>query len=140
MPTEGEQLALYRAQTRIRLFGKRAYDLFLRNLVKGISHLSLGQEAIAAGFAVAMRPDDYTFATYRGHAHVLAGGASMAAVTAGHPAAVAWLAHTLAAFGTALKPGQLVLPGAMTAAPFVSASRRAEARFNGLGSVLVIFV
>jgi pyruvate dehydrogenase E1 component alpha subunit len=82
MPTEDEQLALYRAQTRIRLFEKRAYDLFLQNLVKGTSHLSLGQEAIAAGFAVAMRPDDYTFATYRGHAHVLARGAPMAAVMA----------------------------------------------------------
>ena len=35
---------------------KRAYDLFLQNLVKGTSHLSLGQEAIAAGFGVAMRP------------------------------------------------------------------------------------
>src|SRR5262249_2729924 len=41
-----------------------------------------GQEAIAAGFAVAMRPDDYTFATYRGHAHVLARGADMAKVMA----------------------------------------------------------
>ena len=29
---------------------KRAYDLFLQNLIKGTSHLSLGQEAIAAGF------------------------------------------------------------------------------------------
>ena len=37
---------------------KRAYDLFMQNLVKGTSHLSLGQEAIAAGFGVAMRPDD----------------------------------------------------------------------------------
>ncbi len=27
-----------------------AYDLFLQNLVKGTSHLSLGQEAVATGF------------------------------------------------------------------------------------------
>jgi len=27
---------------------QRAFDLFLQNLVKGTSHLSLGQEAIAA--------------------------------------------------------------------------------------------
>ena len=39
-------------------------------------------EAIAAGFAVAMRADDYTFCTYRGHAHTLARGAPMAAVMA----------------------------------------------------------
>ena len=47
---------------------KRAYDLFMQNLVKGTSHLAARQEAIAAGFGAAMRPDDYTFCTYRGHA------------------------------------------------------------------------
>jgi pyruvate dehydrogenase E1 component alpha subunit len=73
-------LALYRQQTRMRRFEKRAYDLFMQNLVKGTSHLSLGMEAVAAGFGEAMQPDDYTFATYRGHAHTLARGASMTAV------------------------------------------------------------
>ena len=53
---------------------QRAYDLFLQNLVKGTSHLSLGQEAIAAGFAGAMKKGDLTFCTYRGHAHTLARG------------------------------------------------------------------
>jgi pyruvate dehydrogenase E1 component alpha subunit len=76
------RLALYRLIVEIRTFEQRAYDLFLQNLVKGTSHLSLGMEAIAAGFAVAMRPDDYTFCTYRGHAHTLARGAPMAAVMA----------------------------------------------------------
>jgi len=74
------RLELFRLQTELRLCEKRAYDLFLQNLVKGTSHLSLGQEAIAAAFGVAMRPDDYTFCTYRGHAHTLARGASMAGV------------------------------------------------------------
>ena len=74
------RLELYRMQVDLRYCEKRAYDLFLQNLVKGTSHLSLGQEAIAAGFGVAMRPDDWTFCTYRGHAHTLARGASMAGV------------------------------------------------------------
>ena len=74
------RLELFRSQVELRLCEKRAYDLFLQNLVKGTSHLSLGQEAIAAGFGVAMRPDDWTFCTYRGHAHTLARGASMAGV------------------------------------------------------------
>ncbi|MDH7794378.1 MULTISPECIES: thiamine pyrophosphate-dependent dehydrogenase E1 component subunit alpha [unclassified Beijerinckia] len=68
---------LYRSQLEIRLFEKRAYDLFLQNLVKGTSHLSLGQEAIAAGFAGAMKKGDLSFCTYRGHAHTLARGVSM---------------------------------------------------------------
>jgi len=74
------RLELYRMQVELRYCEKRAYDLFLQNLVKGTSHLSLGQEAIAAAFGVAMRPDDWTFCTYRGHAHTLARGASMAGV------------------------------------------------------------
>lgn len=74
------RLELYRLQLELRYCEKRAYDLFLQNLVKGTSHLSLGQEAIAAGFGVAMRPDDWTFCTYRGHAHTLARGASMEGV------------------------------------------------------------
>ena len=73
---------MYRMQQGLRQFEKRAYDLFMQNLVKGTSHLSLGMEAVATGFAVAMNPDDYSFATYRGHAHTLARGAPMGAVMA----------------------------------------------------------
>jgi TPP-dependent pyruvate/acetoin dehydrogenase alpha subunit len=71
-------LALYEMQYRLRVFEKRAYDLFLQNLVKGTSHLALGQEAVAAGFAVAMRKTDWSFCTYRGHDHTIARGVSMA--------------------------------------------------------------
>lgn len=76
------RLALYRSLQEMRQFEKRAYDLFMRQLVKGTSHLSLGMEAIAAGFGAAMRPGDYSFATYRGHAHTLARGVEMTPVLA----------------------------------------------------------
>ena len=71
---EEKRLALYRSQVVIREAEQRAFDLFLQNLVKGTSHLSLGQEAVAAGFAEAMQPGDLSFCTYRGHAHTLARG------------------------------------------------------------------
>jgi TPP-dependent pyruvate/acetoin dehydrogenase alpha subunit len=74
------ELALYRQMVRMRKFETRAYDLFMQNLVKGTSHLSLGQEAIAAAFGEAMEEHDYTFATYRGHAHTLARGTPMTGV------------------------------------------------------------
>jgi len=76
------RLQMYRMQQEIRQFSKRAYDLFLQGLVKGTSHLSAGQEAVATGFAAAMRPDDWTFATYRGHAHTLARGVPMGPIMA----------------------------------------------------------
>jgi pyruvate dehydrogenase E1 component alpha subunit len=72
-----KRLEMYRLQVEIRDCEKRAHDLFLQNLVKGTVHLSLGQEAVAAGTAAAMRPGDLSFCTYRGHAHTLARGASM---------------------------------------------------------------
>lgn len=71
---QAQRLQLYRLLALLRLAEQRANDLFLRNLVKGTSHLSLGQEAIAAGAAAAMQPGDLTFCTYRGHAHTLARG------------------------------------------------------------------
>lgn len=74
---EAKRLALYRSQFRLREAEQRAFDLFLQNLVKGTSHLSLGQEAVAAGFAEAMQKGDLSFCTYRGHAHTLARGVSV---------------------------------------------------------------
>src|SRR5579863_4450150 len=71
------RLELFRLQVEIRDCEKRAFDLFLQNMIKGTSHLSIGQEAVAAGFGVAMRKGDKSFCTYRGHAHTLARGASM---------------------------------------------------------------
>jgi pyruvate dehydrogenase E1 component alpha subunit len=85
MPIEPDpvtRLSLFRRMLQLRAFEKRAYDLFLEGLVKGTSHLSLGQEAIAAGFGEAMAADDWTFATYRGHAHTLSRGVPMAPVMA----------------------------------------------------------
>jgi len=48
---EEVRLRIYRILVELREAEQRAYDLFLQNLVKGTSHLSLGQEAVAAGFA-----------------------------------------------------------------------------------------
>ena len=71
---EEVRLQMYRSLQLLRQWSKRAHDLFLQNLVKGTTHLSLGMEAIATGFGAAMKDGDYSFATYRGHAHSLARG------------------------------------------------------------------
>ena len=75
--SEAKRLELYRLQVEIRDCEQRAYELFLQNLVKGTSHLSLGQEAVAACFAAAMETGDLSVCTYRGHAHTLARGVSV---------------------------------------------------------------
>jgi pyruvate dehydrogenase E1 component alpha subunit len=68
---------MYRTMIECRLFEQRTHELFLAGLVRGTTHLGIGQEAVAAGFAAAMRDDDYTFCTYRGHNHTLARGVPM---------------------------------------------------------------
>jgi pyruvate dehydrogenase E1 component alpha subunit len=75
-------LSLYRTMQVCRLLETRAQELFFEGLVRGTTHLGIGQEAVAAGFAGAMRADDYTFCTYRGHNHTLARGVPMAPILA----------------------------------------------------------
>ncbi|WP_405534439.1 thiamine pyrophosphate-dependent dehydrogenase E1 component subunit alpha [Streptomyces sp. NBC_00075] len=74
--TGDELLALYEQMAVIRRTEKAAHDLFLSGLVKGTTHLAAGHEAIAVGTSAALRDDDYVFATYRGHHHALARGAT----------------------------------------------------------------
>jgi acetoin:2,6-dichlorophenolindophenol oxidoreductase subunit alpha len=71
-----ELLGLYERMAVIRGTEKAAHDLFLAGLVKGTTHLAAGHEAVAVGASAALRPDDYVFATYRGHHHAMARGAS----------------------------------------------------------------
>jgi acetoin:2,6-dichlorophenolindophenol oxidoreductase subunit alpha len=69
-------LDLYRQMAVIRRTEKAAHDLFMSGLVKGTTHLAAGQEAVAVGTSAALRADDYVFATYRGHHHAMARGAT----------------------------------------------------------------
>jgi acetoin:2,6-dichlorophenolindophenol oxidoreductase subunit alpha len=74
---EADQLlAMYEQMVVIRRTEKAAYDLFMRGKVKGTTHLAAGHEAVAVGASAALRPDDHVFATYRGHHHAIARGAS----------------------------------------------------------------
>ena len=73
-----ELLSLYEQMAVIRRTEQAAHDLFLAGLVKGTTHLAAGHEAVAVGASAALRPDDYVFATYRGHHHAMARGASPA--------------------------------------------------------------
>jgi acetoin:2,6-dichlorophenolindophenol oxidoreductase subunit alpha len=71
-------LELYELMSVIRGTEQAAHDAFLAGLVKGTTHLAAGHEAVAVGASAALRPDDYVFATYRGHHHAMARGASPA--------------------------------------------------------------
>ncbi len=70
-----EQLQQWHAaMVDIREFESRVMDLFTRGLVRGTTHLAIGQEAVAVGAASVLRDGDKTLCTYRGHHHCLARG------------------------------------------------------------------
>src|SRR6202451_1125847 len=71
-------LGLYEQMAVIRGTEQAAHDLLPAGLVKGTTHLAAGHEAVAVGASAALRPDDYVFATYRGHHHAMARGATPA--------------------------------------------------------------
>jgi acetoin:2,6-dichlorophenolindophenol oxidoreductase subunit alpha len=62
---------------RIRAFEEKVDELFMRGEVHGTTHLSIGEEATAAGALAALRPDDYITSTHRGHGHCIAKGADL---------------------------------------------------------------
>jgi pyruvate dehydrogenase E1 component alpha subunit len=74
--TATDLLDLYERMALIRGTEEAVQKLFLAGLVKGTTHLAAGHEAVAVGASAALRDDDYVFATYRGHHHAIARGAS----------------------------------------------------------------
>jgi len=70
-----EMIGLYRTMCRIRAFETKVQELFAANMIPGFVHLSIGEEAVAAGVSSVLRHDDFITSTHRGHGHVLAKGA-----------------------------------------------------------------
>ncbi len=60
-----------------RTFEENAEEMFSLGKVHGTMHLSIGQEAIAAGSGPALREDDYLLNTHRGHGHFLMWGGDL---------------------------------------------------------------
>lgn len=65
---------LYRTMSLIRQVETALTRLFANGEVPGFIHLSIGQEAVAAGVTSALQPSDSLATTHRGHGHVLARG------------------------------------------------------------------
>lgn len=60
-----------------RYFEEKAEDLYIRGLVHGTMHLSIGMEASPVGSIAALRPDDLIIHHHRGHGHTIAKGANI---------------------------------------------------------------
>lgn len=69
-----ERLKLLRTMVRIRATEERILREYRAGAITGAIHLSIGQEAVAAGACAALGERDYVFSTHRGHGHALAKG------------------------------------------------------------------
>jgi pyruvate dehydrogenase E1 component alpha subunit len=74
-----EQVALGMAERmlRIRAFEAQANQLYLSAKMPGLTHLYIGEEAVAVGVCTALRRDDTITSTHRGHGHCIAKGADV---------------------------------------------------------------
>ncbi len=70
-------IEMYRTMLRIRRFEEKVVDLYARQMVMGVVHLYIGEEAVAAGVCAHLRKDDYITSTHRGHGHCIAKGGEL---------------------------------------------------------------
>jgi pyruvate dehydrogenase E1 component alpha subunit len=61
----------------IRRFEEGAEESYMRGLIHGTMHLSIGQEASAMGICMPLADDDQITSTHRGHGHCIAKGAEV---------------------------------------------------------------
>jgi pyruvate dehydrogenase E1 component alpha subunit len=68
---------MLRRMLEIRISEEQIQELFLQNIIRGTTHLCIGQEACSIGVAWALQKGDTVTCTYRGHGHALALGMSI---------------------------------------------------------------
>lgn len=74
---EGALRDALRKMHLIRLFEEGAEQAYMRGLIHGTMHLSIGQEASAVGICMPLTDADYITSTHRGHGHCIAKGADV---------------------------------------------------------------
>jgi acetoin:2,6-dichlorophenolindophenol oxidoreductase subunit alpha len=67
-------LDLHYSMLRVRRVEERLLQVFSDGKIPGFIHVSIGQEAVAAGVCSCLTPADTIFTTHRGHGHTLAKG------------------------------------------------------------------
>jgi pyruvate dehydrogenase E1 component alpha subunit len=76
------KIQLYRTMLRIRRFEEKAIELKAQQIIPGLLHLYIGEEAVATGVCAALRRDDYISSTHRGHGHCIAKGGEISRMMA----------------------------------------------------------
>lgn len=77
MQIEGNLISLYSTMKRIRMIEERIGLKFQDQEMRTAMHLSIGQEAIAAGVCQNLSKHDIVYSNHRGHGHYIAKGGNI---------------------------------------------------------------
>jgi TPP-dependent pyruvate/acetoin dehydrogenase alpha subunit len=75
--SKDKKLEFYSSMYTIRRFEESVRELFTLGLIRGSTHVYIGEEAVAAGACGALGTEDYIVSTHRGHGHCLAKGGKL---------------------------------------------------------------
>jgi TPP-dependent pyruvate/acetoin dehydrogenase alpha subunit len=82
IPDIDQAFGLLRVMHRIRAFEQCATRLMAQGVLEGFLHVSIGQEAVAAGVCSVLERNDLMTTSHRGHGHCIAKGARIPAMMA----------------------------------------------------------
>ena len=82
MTDPAELRLLYESMLRIRRVEDKIVELYPEQEIRCPVHLSIGQEAAAAGSCAALEKTDHAYSTHRSHGHYIAKGGSLRAMMA----------------------------------------------------------
>ncbi len=74
MVNKEKLLEMLYLMVKIRRVEERLLDIFAQGRIPGFIHVSIGQEAVAAGVCSCLEQNDYIFTTHRGHGQAIAKG------------------------------------------------------------------
>jgi pyruvate dehydrogenase E1 component alpha subunit len=77
MMSREKLLELHYSMVKVRRVEERLVDIFTQGKIPGFIHVSIGQEAVAAGVCSCLNPDDFIYTTHRGHGQALAKGINL---------------------------------------------------------------
>jgi pyruvate dehydrogenase E1 component alpha subunit len=82
LPPPDARLALHRSMLKVRRTEERIKTLYPEGDMRCPTHLSIGQEAVAAGVCANLARGDYVISAHRSHAHYIAKGGNLRAMFA----------------------------------------------------------
>lgn len=75
--SKDKKIEFFSQMYTIRRFEEKVRELFSLGLIRGSTHVYIGEEAVAVGACGALNTDDYIVSTHRGHGHCIAKGGKL---------------------------------------------------------------